>query len=78
MKASALPPYDLGDSLSLCYTLRMIEITPTLKIDESKIQLDFIRASGPGGQNVTQLCTPYRRCPNRSAGSGRPAMSYNY
>ena len=33
----------------------MIEVTPTLKIDESEIQIDFIRASGPGGQNVNKV-----------------------
>jgi ribosome-associated protein len=33
----------------------MIEITPSLFLDESEIQLDFIRASGPGGQNVNKV-----------------------
>ncbi len=33
----------------------MIRITRTLAIDESEIQLGFIRASGPGGQNVNKL-----------------------
>jgi hypothetical protein len=28
----------------------MIEITPSLSLDDSEIQLDFIRASDPGGQ----------------------------
>ena len=35
----------------------MIEITSTIKIDESEIKLDFIRASGPGGQNVNKVAS---------------------
>jgi len=35
----------------------MIQITSTLSLDESELQLDFIRASGPGGQNVNGVCT---------------------
>jgi len=35
----------------------MIEITPSLTIDDSEIQLDFVRASGPGGQNVNKVST---------------------
>jgi ribosome-associated protein len=35
----------------------MIEITSSIKIDESELQFDFIRASGPGGQNVNKVAT---------------------
>jgi ribosome-associated protein len=35
----------------------MIHITRTITIDESEIQEEFIRASGPGGQNVNKVST---------------------
>ena len=35
----------------------MIGITPSLSIDENEIQLDFIRSSGPGGQNVNKVAS---------------------
>ena len=35
----------------------MIRITDTLSISEDEIQLDFIRSSGPGGQNVNKVAT---------------------
>jgi len=33
----------------------MIEITPEIALDEGEIGLSFIRASGPGGQNVNKV-----------------------
>jgi len=35
----------------------MIHITHTITIDESEIQEYFVRASGPGGQNVNKVAT---------------------
>ncbi len=35
----------------------MIHITRTITIDEGEIQEYFIRASGPGGQNVNKVAT---------------------
>jgi ribosome-associated protein len=35
----------------------MIQITPEISIDENEIQLEFIRSSGPGGQNVNKVAT---------------------
>jgi len=35
----------------------MLEITPTFHIDERELQFDFVRAAGPGGQNVNKVAT---------------------
>ena len=35
----------------------MLEITPSFFIDERELQFDFIRAAGPGGQNVNKTAT---------------------
>jgi ribosome-associated protein len=35
----------------------MIRVTPRILLDESEITEDFLRASGPGGQNVNKLET---------------------
>jgi ribosome-associated protein len=35
----------------------MLEITPTLSIDEGELEERFVRSSGPGGQNVNKVST---------------------
>lgn len=35
----------------------MIQITQTIAIDEDELEESFIRASGPGGQNVNNVAT---------------------
>jgi len=35
----------------------MIQITPTTTLNEAELQFEYIRASGPGGQNVNKVAT---------------------
>jgi ribosome-associated protein len=35
----------------------MLEISPILSIPDEEIKVEFIRASGPGGQNVNKVAT---------------------
>jgi ribosome-associated protein len=35
----------------------MIQVTPTIALEENELQEEFIRSSGPGGQNVNKVAT---------------------
>lgn len=35
----------------------MIDVTPQIQLDENELTFEFIRASGPGGQNVNKVAT---------------------
>ncbi len=35
----------------------MIEIIPTIQLDERELEFSFVRSSGPGGQNVNKVAT---------------------
>jgi ribosome-associated protein len=39
-----------------CFDI-MLVVTPTIAIDEDELQLEFIRATGPGGQHVNKTAT---------------------
>jgi ribosome-associated protein len=50
----------------------MIEITPTLSLDDAELEFSFIRASGPGGQNVNKVATAVQM---RFDARGSPSLS---
>ena len=47
----------LFSDISYLFLSLMIQITPSIAMDEGEIQEDFVRASGPGGQNVNKVST---------------------
>ena len=50
----------------------MLTITPTLALDESELEESFVRASGPGGQNVNKVATAVQLGQEAMATNGLP------
>lgn len=40
----------------------MIPVTESIHLDESELEWDYIRSSGPGGQNVNKVATAVQLC----------------
>ena len=49
--------YTAGEVVVMGNGRTMIRITPEISIDPRLISMDFVRASGPGGQNVNKVAT---------------------
>lgn len=50
----------------------MIQVTRTIALSEDELQVSFVRASGPGGQNVNKVATAVQL---RFDAAGSPSLS---
>lgn len=50
----------------------MIQVTRTIRLSEDELQVSFVRASGPGGQNVNKVATAVQL---RFDAAGSPSLS---
>ena len=50
----------------------MIRVAPRIEIDERELQESFVRASGPGGQNVNKVETAVQLRFDAAASPGLP------
>ena len=55
----------------------MIEITPNIVIQEKELTFDFVRSSGPGGQNVNKVSTAVQLRFDLRASAGIPVDVQN-
>jgi protein subunit release factor B len=45
----------LSSCSDLAREVPMLQVTPTIEIPDSELAESFVRASGPGGQNVNKV-----------------------
>jgi ribosome-associated protein len=53
----SLPPLLTLSQVTTIGKISVLHVTPTILIDESELHEEFVRASGPGGQNVNKVAT---------------------